>query len=83
MPNVALSTAAWSEPPTDASAPAFARLRPVKTAAGYWIFVAAGSEPAGSTIGAVVQGASYDTFLTSTTTGLRATRISAGAIFFY
>jgi hypothetical protein len=64
-------TAVWAE---DASAAQVAtRLYPYKTAAGYWVFVPRTSAPAGSTPGALVQG-TYDTLLTSTTTGLRITR---------
>jgi hypothetical protein len=47
-------TAIWTESPQSGGAISLARLTPVKTAAGYWLFVPASTAPAGTTLGTVV-----------------------------
>lgn len=66
--------ALWRDPP---GANPAARLLPYKTTAGYWVFTSSASKPVGSTQGALVDG-TYDTLVTTTTTGLRVMRGPSG-----
>jgi hypothetical protein len=73
----------WNERPNAGVARPLTRLVPSKTTAGYWVFTVLGAVPPGAVVGAVVHGASYATFLTSTTIGLRATKTPLGEVLLY
>lgn len=73
----------WHENPTSGAALSLARLVPYKTAAGYWVLLERGTQPAGATQGAAIHGVGYDTLTTSTTSGLRHARRGDGIVLSY
>jgi hypothetical protein len=80
-PRLPFPVAMWDEHPLQLAAGVLTTLAPYKTTAGYWVLAQVGSGPAGSTRGAAVHGASYDTLTTSTPVGLRHTRNARGVVF--
>lgn len=82
-PRLPFPVSIFRDPTLPGSASALTSLVPYKTTAGYWVLLPHGTGPAGSTQGAAVSGASYDTLTTSTTVGLRHVRNGRGFVFSY